>query len=159
MMKKIVLILSLVFTGFSTNAQINIGLSAGLPMGDFSDAYSLGINLDASYLSEVSEGLLVGGTTGVIYTLGDSVGSFEFEDLGFIPVAIAGRYVLSEKISTGADVGYALAFMPSGADGGFYYAPRAQYNFSENVSGVLAYRSVSNNGSLNFLTLGVEFKF
>lgn len=158
-MKKSIIILILVFTGFSAKAQVNVGLSAGLPMGDFSDAYSIGLHLDASYLSEISEGFLVGGATGVLYTLGDTVGAFEFEDLGYIPLAAAGRYVISEKISAGADVGYAIGFTPSGVDGGFYYAPRGQYYFSDNASAVLAYRSISNNGSLNFVTLGVEFKF
>lgn len=158
-MKKLIILLVFVFSGTLANAQINLGLSAGLPSGDFSDAYSLSFHLDGSYLAEVSDDFLVGGATGLLYVLGDTVGPIEFEDLGYIPIAGAARYVISDKITTGADVGYAIGISPSGIDSGFYYAPKALYNFSENVSAVLAYRSVSNNGSLSFLTLGVEFKF
>jgi len=157
-MKKLIILLVILFSGAAANAQFNVGVSAGLPSGDFSEAYSLSVHLDASYLTEVSDDFLVGGTTGLLYTLGDTVGPIEFEDLGYVPVAAAARYVISEKITTGADVGYALGIAPSGAEGGFYYAPKAQYNFSDNLSAVLAYRSVSNNGSLSFLTLGVELK-
>jgi hypothetical protein len=146
--------------GFSVNAQnFNLGVSAGLPSGDFSDAYSFSAHIDASYLYEVSEGLTVGGASGFLYALGDSVGMFDFEDVGYIPIAVAGRYAVAEGFVVGADVGYGIGVAPSGIDSGFYYAPRAQYSFSDMASVVIAYRGVSvTGGSFDFLTLGVEFK-
>lgn len=159
-MKKLSIILCMALIGFSVNAQnFNLGVSAGLPSGDLSDAYTFSAHLDASYLYEVSEGFNVGGATGFLYSFGDSVGAFEFEDAGFIPIAAAARYSISEQFSVGADLGYGLGVAPSGVDSGFYYAPRAQYYFSEEASVVVAYRSVSvTGGSFDFLTLGVEFK-
>jgi hypothetical protein len=158
-MKKLIILLVLVFSGTIANAQINVGLSAGLPSGDFSDAYSLSVHLDASYVTEISDDFLLGGTTGLLYTLGDTVGNIEFDDLGYVPVAAAARYVISEKITTGVDVGYAIGVAPSGVGSGFYYAAKGQYSFSENLSGVLGFRSLSDNGAtLSFLTVGVELK-
>ena len=159
-MKKLFVFLIVVFAGYSVNAQnFNVGLSAGLPSGDFSDAYSLSAHLDASYLFEVSDGFTVGGASGLLYSFGDTVGPLEFEDLGYIPLAAAGRYSVSEDIVFGADVGYGIAIAPSGADSGFYYAPRTQYYLSETTSVLAAYRSVTvTGGSITFLTLGVEFQ-
>jgi hypothetical protein len=159
-MKKLFISLVVVFIGFAVNAQnFNVGVSAGLPSGDVSDAYSFSAHLDASYLYEVSEGFHLGGATGFLYSFGDTVGPLEFEDLGIIPIAAAARYSISEQFSVGADLGYGIGVAPSGVDSGFYYAPRAQYNFSEQTSVVAAYRGVSvSGGSFDFLTLGIEFK-
>lgn len=163
-MKKLFISLVVLLVGFSVNAQnFNLGVSAGLPSGDVSDAYSFSVHLDASYLYEVSEGFSVGGASGLLYSFGDSVDagplSVDFEDVGYIPVAAAARYSVSENFTVGADVGYGIGIAPSGIDSGFYYAPRAQYYFSEQTSIVAAYRSVSvSGGSFDFLTLGVEFK-
>jgi hypothetical protein len=159
-MKKLSIAFIIALIGFSVNAQnFNLGFSAGLPTGDVSDAYSFSAHLDASYLWEVSEGFTVGGASGFLYSFGDTIGMFEFEDVGYIPLAVAGRYSVAEGFIVGADVGYGLGVTPSEIDSGFYYAPRAQYNFSDMASAVLAYRSVSvSGGSFDFLTLGVEFK-
>lgn len=159
-MKKLLVFLIVTCVCNSLNAQnFNVGVSAGLPSGDFSDAYSFSAHLDASYLWEVSDGFTVGGASGLLYSFGDTVGSVEFEDLGYIPLTSAARYSVSDDFVFGADVGYGIAIAPSGADSGFYYSPRAQYYLSEAASVLAAYRSVSvTGGSVNFLTLGVEFK-
>lgn len=128
-MKKLILIIAIALVGFTTNAQnFNLGVSGGLPVGDASDAFSFSAVLDASALWEVSEEFYAGVATGFIYSFGDSIdtgfGSVDFDDFGFLPVAAAGRYALSEEFVLGADIGYALGITPSEADGGFYYAPR-----------------------------------
>ena len=159
-MKKLLVFLIVACVCNSLNAQnFNVGVSAGLPSGDFSDAYSFSAHLDASYLWEVSDGFTAGGVSGLLYAFGDTVGQFEFEDIGYIPLASAARYSISEDLVLGADVGYGIGIDPSGAGSGFYYAPRAQYYFSETASVLAAYRNLSvTGGSVNFLTLGVEFK-
>lgn len=158
------MLLIVTLLSYSVNAQnFNVGVSAGLPSGDASDAYTFSAILDASYLTEVSEEFHVGGAVGFIYSFGDSqdgfLGTVDVDDSGFLPLAAAGRYAVSEEFVLGADIGYALGVTPSTLDGGFYYAPRAQYYFSENLSAVASYRGVSvDGGSFDFLTLGVEFK-
>lgn len=164
-MKKIFTLIVIICASYSMNAQeLNAGISAGLPMGDAGDFFTFGITVDANYLWEVSDGINVGPATGFIYTLGESIdtagGSIDIENSGYIPIAGAFRYSVSEKITLGADAGYAIGVAPSGADSAVYYAPKAQYSFSETMSGVLGYRSVSVSGiSLDLLTFGVEFKF
>jgi len=160
-MKKVILVIGIALASFSVNAQnFNVGLSGGIPTGDSSDLLSFSIILDANYLYEVSEEFSVGATTGFIYSIVDSDLSDFVDDPGFLPIAAAARYSISEEFSLGADIGYALGVTPSELDGGFYYAPKLQYSFTETISGVAAYRSVSvDGGSFDNITLGVEFKF
>ncbi|GGE31749.1 outer membrane beta-barrel protein [Psychroflexus planctonicus] len=164
-MKKLFISLCVLCASYSMHAQsLNLGINAGLPMGDTGDFYTFGAALDANYLWEISEDFSLGGTTGFLYAFGDSFdtagGTFDVENAGYIPLAAAARYSLSEKIVVGTDVGYAIGVAPSGSDSAFYYAPKAQYAFSETMSGVLSYRSVSVSGvSFDLLTFGIEFQF
>jgi len=163
-MKKLMLLAAVAVFGLSSvNAQdFNAGISAGLPMGDAGDFTTFGISLDVNYLWEVSEEFDAGITTGYQHYFGDSVDilgtTFDFEDFGFLPIAAAARYSVSEKFTVGADLGYALGVSPDGNDGGFYYAPKIQFGVTDSLDIVFAYRGVSlDGGSFDSITLGVEF--
>ena len=162
-MKKLLLLSVIaVFAIGSMNAQgAKAGISAGLPIGDAGDAWTFNVTLDVSYLWEVGENFNAGVTTGYSHSFGDSIdtgfGSFDVEDAQFVPLAGAARFAISEEFTLGADLGYAIG-IDDGNDGGFYYAPRAQYSVSEALDVVLAYRGISlDGGSFDVLTLGVEF--
>lgn len=165
-MKKFILIIAIVLVGFTAKAQeFNLGLSAALPTGDAGDLYTFSLVLDAEYLYEVSEQFKVGGTTGYIYSFGDEIGgsvvSADVDDSGFIPLAASGRFMASEDLTFGADVGYAIGVQPSDVESGFYYALKALYGVSENLDIVAAYRALSvdnglgSNVNLGYISLGV----
>ncbi|MFH4965629.1 outer membrane beta-barrel protein [Gaetbulibacter sp. M235] len=164
-MKKLLLIAIAVFGLSSVNAQsnFNAGINLGLPVGDAGDGWTFNVTLDLSYLWEVSEGFDAGLATGYSHSFGDSIdlgefGTFDVDDVGFLPIAAAGRFNVSDKFILGADLGYAIGVSPSDMESGFYYAPRIQYGVSESIDIVLAYRGVSlDGGSFDVLTLGVEF--
>lgn len=165
-MKKLMLIAAIAVFGLSNvNAQnFNVGISGGLPIGDAGDSYTFSVVLDANYLWEVSDKFDAGIASGYSHSFGDSVdlgplGKFDIDDAGFLPIAGAARFNVSEDFTLGADLGYALGISPDGNDGGFYYAPKVQYGVSEKLDIVLAYRGVSlDGGSFDMITLGVEFK-
>jgi len=169
-MKKFILIFAIALVGFTVKAQeFNLGLSAALPSGDAGDFYTFSLVLDAEYLYEISEQFKVGGTTGYIYSFGDEIGgtvegfdvSAEVDDSGFIPLAASGRFMASEDLTFGADVGYAIGVQPSDVESGFYYALKALYGVSENLDIVAAYRAISvdngigGNVNLGYISLGV----
>lgn len=162
-MKKLFLAAFAVFAFASVNAQeFKAGVGVGLPSGDVSDAYTLNINVDLNYLWEVSDEFQAGVASGIGYYLGDSIDfagqSFDVDDAMFLPIAAAGRYAISEEFTLGADLGYALGLSPDGNDGGFYYAPRAQYSISDALDIVVSYRGVSvDGGSFSSINAGVEF--
>ncbi len=166
-MKKLFLAAFAVFAFASVNAQdFNAGISAALPMGDAGDFTSFGVNLDVNYLWEVSEDFSAGVASGYQHyfgseedvTLFGQTVTVEYDDFGFLPIAAAGRYAVSEEFTLGADLGYAIGLSPDGNDGGFYYAPKVQYGISDNLDIVLAYKGVSlDGGSFDAISLGVMF--
>jgi len=165
-MKKLLLCVAVAVFGFTNvNAQdFNVGINGGLPMGDVEDFYTLNIGVDINYLWDVSDEFQAGASVGYSHFLGDSMNilgiSIDFEDVGFLPVAAAARYNVSDQITLGADLGYAVGISPDGMDGGVYYAPKAQYGVSDTIDIVLAYKGISvDGGTFSSLNLGVEFGF
>ena len=76
----------------------------------------------------------------------------------FLPISASARYII-EDFSFGADLGYGIGLAPSGMDGGFFYRPKAAYNFG-NIGVVLAYSGVALDGAtFSSLNFGVEFGF
>lgn len=164
-MKKLFLSAAIaVFGIFSMSAQgnLNAGINLGLPVGDAGDGWTFNVTLDVNYLWDAGENFKAGIATGYSHSFGDSIdipgfGSIDIEDAQFLPIAGAARFGISDKFTLGADLGYAVG-INDGNDGGFYYAPRAQYSISESLDIVFAYRGVSlDGGSFDVLTLGVEF--
>lgn len=158
-MKKLFLLPVVFFTLLNVNAQdFVLGLNVGLPLGDIKDTYTLNIGADLSYLWKVSEEFNAGVTAGYSHFLGDTIEGFDIDDAGFLPIAAAGRFNVSEDFAIGADLGYAVGISPSGNDGGFYYAPRVQYGVSQSIDIVLAYKGISvDGGTFSTVNLGIEF--
>ncbi|TYB72617.1 outer membrane beta-barrel protein [Bizionia gelidisalsuginis] len=169
-MKKIILCAAVAVFGFlsvSAQGQFKVGANIGLPVGDFSDFYSLSAGLDVAYLVDVSDQFKVGAATGFMNVFGEDLettfGEFtvtaEAEDAQFVPLAAAARFMASDNFYVGADLGYAIA-VDSEGEGGLYYRPRVGYNFTEMIGVNLSYTGISNDGnSLNSVGLGVELSF
>jgi Outer membrane protein beta-barrel domain len=160
-MKKLLMIALISMLGYQANAQFSAGVWGGLPIGDAGDIATFSLGVDLTYLFDVSEDFGVGPTTGYSHSFGDSVdtgfGTYDYDDSQFIPIGAAGRYSFSDAFAIGVDLGYALG-LNDGNDGGFYYAPKAQYSVSELIAVVLAYRNVSvTGGTFSILSLGLEF--
>jgi len=167
-MKKLLFVAVFAVFGLSNvSAQdFNAGISAALPMGDAGDAYSFGVNVDANYLWEVSDGFKAGIASGFHHYFGEEQSftilgqtvTVDAEDASFLPIAAAGRFSVSDQFTLGADLGYAVGISPDGNDGGFYYAPKVQYSVSDAIDIVAAYKGVSlDGGSFDAVTLGIEF--
>lgn len=159
MKKSISLFVIVIMSIYGANAQeFNLGLNVGLPTGDIKDAYTLNIGVEVNYLWNVSEEFDAGISAGYSHFLGDTIGGFDIEDAGFLPIAAAGRFNVSEDFIIGADLGYAVGISPDGNDGGFYYAPKLQYGVSETLDIVLAYKGISvDGGTFSSINLGIEF--
>ncbi len=161
-MKKLLLIAVISLFGYQANAQFSAGVWGGLPIGDAGDVATFSLGADFTYLIEVSDALSVGPTVGFSHSFGDtaetSIGSFDYEDVQFIPIAAAGRFSVTDELTLGADLGYAVGIAPDGNDGGFSYAIRPSYAISDLIDIVVAYRGISlDGGSWSILSLGFEF--
>jgi hypothetical protein len=166
-MKKLLLILITILVSLSIKAQeINLGLSASLPLGDANDFYTFGLILDGEYLYDVSEQIKIGGSTGYIHSFGKEFDlnlnlqdpsdtpfstNASYDDSGFIPISASGRFLANEKITIGLDLGYAFQVLADFPEkGGLYYAIKSQYEFSENLHVLAAYRSIIINDTFDF---------
>jgi len=167
-MKKLFLCAAIAVCSFANmNAQeFNLGVSAGLPIGDAGEVTTFSGLLDVQYLFEVSEDFAVGPMAGLSYSFGEEIElptdsvepvTIDLDDAVFVPIGGAARYGVSDKFTLGLDLGYALG-INDGNDGGFYYSPRVQYGVSESLDIVAAYRGISEDGgSFAIVSLGVEF--
>jgi hypothetical protein len=164
-MKKLMIAAFAVFAFAQVNAQeFKGGINLGLPIGDAGDAYTFNITADLNYLWDVADNFKAGIATGLSYNFGDSIdlgefGSVDVDDALFLPIAGAARYSFADSFAVGIDLGYAIGLAPSGNDGGFYFAPRLEYGITDSLDIVAAYRSVSDNGSFDVITLGIQFGF
>ena len=169
-MKKLLLIAVFAICGLETvNAQgFSAGVTLGIPVGDAGNVSSFVYGADVLYMFNADEDFTYGVATGFQSYVGKTIsvpglggGLFEFEvpNSSYIPLAAAGRYVISEKLSAGADIGYAIN-TASGGTSGFYYRPMLIYNMNQTMRINASYSGISaNGGALSNLGLGIMFDF
>ena len=152
-MKKVLLIAVVALLGLgSVNAQegvFNAGVNLGLPTGDANDLSSFAMSVEANYLFDVSETFKAGPSVSYLHYFGKKniFGSgFDVEDSSFLPIAAAGRFAASEKVTIGADLGYGIGISPDGQEGAFYYRPMLGYSISEAIMLQATYTGMSKDG-------------
>lgn len=147
-------------SGYSQQGNFAVGLNGGIPMGDIEEFVTFNLGADVAYRIDIAEQFEIGALAGYSHFFGDSgedeFGSWEVDDIQFLPVAASARIKMNSFFA-GADVGYAMG-INEGNDGGFYYRPHAGYNFGR--AGVVAsYSGISNDGfTVATLNLGIEFR-
>jgi len=163
-MKKIFLVGAIALCGaLSAQTGFKLGAHVGIPVGDAGDVYSFTGGVDAAYMWPVAAEFNLGVATGAQMWFGKDIevpgfGTIKAENSTMIPIAASGQYRVSPEFSLGVDLGYAF-FTEEGADGGFYYAPKAAYHFGPSEVN-LSYRGVSaNGGSISSINLGYAYSF
>ncbi len=161
-MKKLFLILMMgLTTSVFCQGNFRFGVNGGIPVGDVEDYSNFHLGADVSYMLNVADVFEVGPMVGYsLYFTEDDFDSslidIGSEDLQFLPIAASGRLDL-DRISLGADLGYAIG-LNDGNDGGFYYRPLVGYNIGK-LGIAVSYEGVSLDGdNINSVNLGFEFK-
>ncbi|MDC8104210.1 MULTISPECIES: hypothetical protein [Chryseobacterium] len=140
-MKKLLLVGAFALLGSAVNAQegFKLGGHIGIPVADASDVSSFTLGVDASYMWNITKGLDLGVASGYSHFFGKD----NFDDFGFIPVAVSGKYKFSgAPVFVGLDLGYAIS-VKDGMDGGFYAQPKFGYQMSKGEL-YIGYQSISN---------------
>lgn len=161
-MKKLVLVSMLFFAVSALQAQeTKIGVHGGIPVGDISDFSDFTLGVDFAYMFSPAAMFQVGPMVGYShYFMKDidmgSMGTFEVDDISFLPIAASGRVSLGDAVFAGADLGYAVG-LNDGNDGGFYYRPKLGFDLL-GVWVVGSYEGISRDGgSVSSVNVGVEF--
>ena len=138
--------------------RVEVGV--GPVLGETRDYFSVNIQGKLYYLTNVTDRLDIGATSGFLLFLGS--GSYDgwFSDIpsGIIPVAVAGRMAVSEKVSIGIDIGYGIGILAE--DNGFYFSPMFAYNKSRNLAFTVSYSNVNaSEFKFSSLLFGVNLGF
>lgn len=143
MKKLFITLITVIGMFFSTQAQdgLNIGGYLGVPVADGSNYAKFSIGLDANYLIEIADRISVGPAVSLGHSFGKDRGYYIGEGelvtttndpFQFVAIAGAGRFSLNDKMTFGADLGFALG-INDGNDGGFYFRPMFGYNIKEKI--------------------------
>lgn len=155
-MKKFLVVAMMAF-GLAANAQegeLNVGGTIGLPVGDFSNTHDVTGSIEANYLFNVAEGLKVGPSVSYLHFNGEG------PDLGYLPLAAAARYSVTDKVVLGADLGYGIGVFQDGQDSGFYYRPMVGYKVTNAITVQANYSSVVlDGGSASTVGIGGTYSF
>ncbi|TMM55918.1 hypothetical protein FEE95_14815 [Maribacter algarum] len=175
-MKKGILTLVLIFAAFAVQAQRNVdrtnfraGVNGGLVIGDFSEAYSFGLGVDAYHHWGVSKLLDVGVTAGFFNAFGSKesisvnglVAETEFANVQYIPVGASLRVYPGKNVGFkfGADIGYAVG-INEGNDGALYYRPSIGIDLRGGISELnISYFAVNDDVTFSSVLLGYLFLF
>ena len=138
---------------------IRLGVNAGLPTGDIEEAANFQLGADIAYrfnvIPLIDIGPMVGYSRFFLEDVDTALGSFETDDISYLPVAASGRLNLP-LLFAGLDLGYAVA-LNENSNGGLYYRP--QVGVKLGLLGIVAsYSGISmDGGSVNSINLGLEF--
>ncbi len=153
-MKKLLITFLVVMVGVTSafsQGNLKLGVNAGIPVGDDSDNYSFQLGGDVAYMFNAIPILDVGPMVGYSHFFGDD----DFEDMQFLPAAVAGRLNFP-GVMVGLDLGYAVG-LNDGNDGGFYYRPQIGFRFI-GLGLIASYQGISMDpGNISSVNLGVEF--
>ena len=173
--------MAIVAIAFSANAQdsksdkhlkFSVGVEAGLPLGDFKEVSKFGIGGSVQGEYAVMESLGLTLNAGFLSFAGKTVdlggfGSVKYGSTKLIPVLAGAKYYFTEKVYGHAQLGVSfLSYKDTGEDAetssssAFTYAPGIGVMATENIDILLKYQSATKNGSsLSFLGLRVAYTF
>ncbi len=165
-MKKIRLFVLFTLLSLSVQGQgFHAGTYIGLPTGETADIYSFSLGAEIGYLWPVSNDFSLGTAVGYSHIFGKSEtrGSYfggvpVWDNVAFLPIAVATRLSLSNTFTLGADIGYGIGITDDN-EGGFYYRPMIGF-ILPGVDISLSYRGFSEtNFHYTTITLGFSLRF
>ena len=174
-MKKLFLTGALALFGLmnaqKTEPGFRLGVNAGLPVGDFGNAYSFTAGADLAYLYPLAENFRLGVATGYSHYFGKKTKTDlilvtlknEVPDVGIIPVAATAEFTLGDSnVFLGADLGYAFFTKKDlkNENGSFYYQPKLGYAVDKIHDLYFSYKGFARDGgNIGSVNLGYAYNF
>ena len=146
----------------SKDLKFSVGVEAGLPIGDFKSGYSFGIG--GSVQGEYAVAETVGITLNAGYlsftgkTITEGGQSLKLPSTSMIPVLAGAKFHFTEKVYGHAQLG--LSFFNNGGGSAFTYSPGIGFDLAENFDILIKYQAASKSGStLSFIGLRAAYTF
>ena len=140
--------------------NFSVGINGAVPVGDIDEFTTFNVGADAAYRFNLGQQVQLGALAAYSQFFGESgeddFGSWEVEDIQFVPLAATAR-VKMRSLFAGGDVGYALG-VNDGNKGGFYYKPHVGINFGK--LGLLgSYSGITRDSfTISAVNVGLEYK-
>lgn len=162
-MKKFLLLFTFVLCAVTSNAQFSLGAGVGIPTGDMEELSSFQMNINATYMFESESDFRLGLSASYHNYFGKTIEILgieaDLDDFAWLPLSAVLNYSLSDNVSIGTDVGYAIGMSPEDIEGGFYLRPNLVYSLGEKTSLNLSYTNMSNDGdNISNIGLGIAFQ-
>lgn len=169
-MKKIIFSL-MVLSGFAISSfaqssndggKFSIGVEAGVPVGDASNAYNFVIGGSLKFEAPIADALAATLTAGYSSFQGKTVTvlgvSGKVPAAGFVPVKAGLKVGFSDAFYGEAQLGAAFSTQ-SGGGTAFAYSPGIGYKFSDAVDLGVRYEGWSHNGTVSQIAARLAFSF
>ncbi|TSJ42682.1 hypothetical protein FO440_00375 [Mucilaginibacter corticis] len=142
--------------------KFSIGVEAGLPVGDASDAYNFVIGGSLKYAQPIADATAFTISAGYSSFMGKSVSfggvSVKVPNAGFVPVKAGIKYNFAESFYGEAQLGAAFGTQ-SGGGTAFVYAPGIGYDFGGGVDLGVRYEGWSHNGTVSQIAARLAYSF
>ena len=164
-MKKLLFVILFGCGLIHAQAQVKVGLNAGIPTGDVSDIYKISVGADLYYMFGSTPDALLkfGGASGILYYGDDAGGGGNFKDASFIPIAAAARITFLSTLTFGPDIGYAIGLddleLNDDSNGGFYWRLVAGIDLGDVIELNAFYHSISAGATFSSIGAGILYKF
>nr|WP_294793733.1 outer membrane beta-barrel protein [uncultured Mucilaginibacter sp.] len=162
-MKKI-LLATLLFVGVAATSfaqdggKFSVGVEAGLPVGDVSNAFNFVIGGSLKYDLPIATATNFTISAGYSSFQGKSISGFKIPAAGFVPVKAGIKYFFAESFYGEAQVGAAFSTQ-SGGGTAFAYSPGIGYKFSDVVDLGIRYEAWSKDGTVGQIGARLGFSF
>lgn len=160
-MKKLVLLTlactAMTFTSHAQENRFTAGVNVGLPLGDIKDAYTVNFGVDVAYNFSLVENLEGGVGVGYSHFVAKGQTFPKIEDVGFVPVYASLKFLISDAIFIGSDIGYGIGITPDGNDGGLFYQPKFGYR-ADDFDVFVGYKNFAiDNNDFNTISVGINY--
>ncbi|MES2426920.1 MAG: hypothetical protein V4560_08085 [Bacteroidota bacterium] len=138
--------------------KFSVGVEAGIPVGDVSNAYNFVIGGSLKYAQPIASDVAFTISAGYSSFMGKTVAGFKVPSAGFVPVKAGIKYNFAEAFYGEAQLGAAFATQ-SGGGTAFAYSPGIGYNFGGGVDLGVRYEGWSHNGTVSQIAARLAYSF
>jgi hypothetical protein len=145
--------------------RFSIGIEAGLPVGDASEAFSVALGVSIKYEHRIIDNTFITGSAGYsnfLYKgrLRDALRAAGHDKSGdgFIPLKAGLKYYFNTAFFVEGQVGVAISTF-DGGDSAFAYAPGLGYSFDSGFEASVRYEAWSHYSTISQVGLHLAYRF
>ena len=153
-MKKIIIAVIIVSTGFTVNAQtgknltFSLGAELGAATGNLNQAYSLAAGASAQADIAIDKDAAITINAGIIELIGKKINNnVKNRSIALIPLLVGVKYYFTPVVYGSAQLGTTV-FTNSGGGSRFTYVPGLGFKLDKNIDLLVKYTGLSDAGGI-----------